>query len=301
MKKLFSMFVCLIAIMFFVACDDDNKEKDKGDTADTEAADTGDTESADTGDTGDTEAADTGDTDTDTGDTDTDTDPCAEVKCDDENASCVVDEETGEGKCECVEGMHFNAGKCISDTEMTEIGTFTMDFTGAINETITIDGSMMSGEGDAAFTYLDSEFTYGSVIIDLTPNMEINVAFPTAANGFLKEGISIVWTEDFDINNVFTTGSLRFIAVNIPQTLDAAEEGYDFVENEIFTFYGDLSLDVMGGNIAPKCVRAVSGAATLNIVKKAESNIAISAEGALIDPAYAQAQGYELPYEICAE
>ncbi|MBO4440740.1 hypothetical protein J5834_01330 [bacterium] len=228
-------------------------------------------------------------------------DPCAAFTCP-ENATCTADGE--ECLIECNEGFHPNAGTCIPDTELTQIGEFTADFAGPINTAIALDGTMLPGEGDAVFTYFDDEFTYQSQQLpqEIVEALNIDLSFPTTVkDGFMEGMLSVIWVDQIDFNALLAGASLRFIAINIPATLAAGEE-YDFVENEIFAFYGDLNIDMSSSKIGAKCVRAVSGVeSTLTISEVTENSITISAHGDLIDPQYAVEElGVEIP-EICAE
>jgi len=228
-------------------------------------------------------------------------DPCADFKCPD-NATCTADGD--ECLIQCNEGFHPNAGTCIPDTELTQIGEFTADFEGTINAAIAIDGTMLAGEGEAAFTYFDDEFTYKPQQLpqEIVEALSIDLSFPTTVkDGFMEGMYSVIWVDEIDFNALMSGASLRFIAINIPSSL-AVGEDYDFVENEIFAFYGDLNIDLSNNKIGAKCVRAVSGvSSTLTISDLTSESITISAHGDLIDPQYAVEElGVEIP-EVCAE
>ena len=231
----------------------------------------------------------------------TEDDPCAAFTCP-ENATCTAEDD--ECKIECNEGFHPNAGTCIPDTELTQIGEFTAEFEGAVNAAIALDGTMLPGEGEAVFTYFDDEFTYQAQQLpqEIVDALGINLSFPTTVkDGFMEGMLSVIWVDEIDFNALMTGASLRFIAINIPTAL-AAGEDYDFVENEIFAFYGDLNIDLSTNKIGAKCVRAVSGVeSTLTISDVSAESITISAHGDLIDPQYAVEElGVEIP-EVCAE
>lgn len=200
-----------------------------------------------------------------------------------EHSKCVVEED--EAVCNCDDGYHPTNGECISDTEMTQIGDFTLTFKGEINAT-NDPSAITPGEGDAEFTYFDEDFTFTILHIE---NESIKIDFPFASSA--QEGlVTATWIDELS----FTP---KFFAINVPDNLSAGTD-IDFVENQVYALYGDLSYD--GSTVGISCIRAVSGEALLDIVELTDSQIEVSAEGKLIDPVYATELGYNLP-EVCAD
>jgi len=271
--------VVLIFAIFTVSCGDDKKDAEENDTDIVEVAD----EVTDVADEkNDPAILDEDIVDEDeVGDADV-ADPCADKECP-ENSTCVA--EGDEAVCECDEGFHPTNGECISDSEMTEIGEFTVDFKGPINATNN-PSEITPGTGDADFTYFEEDFAFTVLHID---NESLKIDFPFAA---VAEGgmITSTWIDAIS----FTP---KFFAINVPDNLEAGTD-IDFVENDVYTLYGDLTYD--GTNVGIRCVRAVSGEGTLEIKELTDSQIEVSAIGKLIDPAYASELGYNLP-EICED
>lgn len=279
-------FISVVAVLFFmVSCGDDGKKVQSYPDEDSVAA--GDDDAADETvsdlDSVENDADDTAENDGMDEEADEDApDLCADKECP-EHSQCVIVED--EAVCKCDDGYHPTNGQCISDTEMTQIGDFTLTFKGAINAT-NDPSAITPGEGDAEFAYFDEEFTFTVLHID---NETIKIDFPFASGA--QEGlVTATWIDKLS----FTP---KFFAINVPDNL-AAGTDIDFVENQVYALYGDLSYD--GSTVGISCIRAVSGEALLDIVELTDSQIEVSAEGNLIDPVYATELGYNLP-EVCAD
>lgn len=278
MKKIFSFFAVISFMLFFAAsCGDDGKKTTNNNDDDVvESVDeTTDKTVVDEEETTDvTEEEEVTDDDV--------IDPCAKKECP-KNSTCVADGE--DAVCECDEGFHPTNGECISDTEMTEIGDFTVTFTGAVNQSSN-PSEITPGSGDAEFKYFGEDFTFTVLHVE---SGQIKIDFPFAA---VAEGgmVTATWIDAVSL-------SPKFFAVNVPDNLIPAD-GIDFVEDQTYALYGDLTYD--GTNVGIKCVRAVSGVATLDLKTLSATEIEFSAVGKLIDPAYAKEKGYKLP-DICED
>jgi hypothetical protein len=278
-KSLMLTLLVVVFAIFTVSCGDDKKTVEGNDTDNSEVTDEAVDETVD-------EVADEAETDDNTDETevldDDVVDPCVDKECP-ENSTCVA--EGDEATCECDEGYHPTNGECISDSEMTEIGEFTVDFKGAINATNN-PSDITPGTGDANFTYFEEDFEFTVLHID-NESLKIDFPFAAVADGGM---VTATWIDAIS----FTP---KFFAINVPDNLEAGTD-IDFVDNSVYTLYGDLTYD--GTNVGIKCIRAVSGDATLEITELTDSQIEVSAIGKLIDPAYASELGYNLP-EICED
>ena len=284
MKESLMLTFVIIFAVFTVSCGDDKKAVDESDEDTAETADEMSDEAVDEVAADEASEQDEDVTDeSEVQDEDDDTvDPCAEKDCP-ENSTCVVEDE--EAVCECNEGYHPTNGECISDTEMTEIGDFTVEFKGSINETNN-PSDITPGTGDAVFSYFEEEFTYTVLHVD---NGSITIDFPFASTA---EGgmVTATWIDAVS----FTP---KFFAINVPDNLEVGTD-IDFVENQVYTLYGDLTYD--GTNVGIKCIRAVSGEAKLEVKELTTTDIEVSASGKLIDPVYASELGYNLP-DVCED
>ena len=266
-KSLFSLSVCIFVVLFSVSCGDETKKSiEKNDDDIAEAVDDEDT--TDEIVTDEDEINDSVDEE-EIVDEDI-IDPCAEMECP-ENATCVPDGE--DASCECNEGFHPTNGQCISDTEMTEIGEFSLEFKGAVNQSNN-PSAITPGTGDAEFTYFDDDFTFTVLHVE---NGSIKIDFPFAA---VAEGgmIAATWIDEVSF-------SPKFFAINVPDNLTAGND-IDFIETQTYALYGDLTYD--GANVGIRCIRAVSGEATLDLAELTATDIELTATGKLIDPAYAK-------------
>jgi hypothetical protein len=280
MKKSLLLTILVVVLAFFaVSCGDDKKTVDENDD---DTAEVNDEETDEVVDEviDETETDDVAD-ESEVQDEDA-VDPCADKECP-ENSTCVVEGE--EAVCECDEGYHPTNGECISDTEMTEIGDFTVAFKGPINATNN-PSAITPGTGDAQFTYFEEELTYTVLHVD-NGSIKIDFPFASVADGGM---IAATWIDEIS----FTP---KFFAINVPDDLEVGTD-IDFVENQVYTLYGDLTYD--GSNVAIKCIRAVSGEAKLEIKELTATDIEVSASGKLIDPVYASELGYNLP-EVCED
>jgi hypothetical protein len=286
MKKFFKfMSIVVFAALFLISCGDDKKtiktDEDTNESSDEAVTDeeVADNEVTD-GTITEEEVTDAVDEE-EALDEDI-IDPCAEMECPD-NSTCVADGE--DATCECNEGFHPTNGECISDTEMTEIGEFTMSFKGPVNQTSN-PSEISPGTGDAEFTYFDEDFKFTVLHID-SEQLKIDFPFAAVAEGGM---VTATWIDAVSF-------SPKFFAINVPDNLTAADD-IDFVETQTYALYGDLTYD--GTNVGIKCIRAVSGEATLDLTELTATDIELTAAGKLIDPAYAIEQGYNLP-EICED
>lgn len=279
MKKNLALTLCVIIFaVFTVSCGDVKQKVEENDVDNTEVAD----ELTDVTDEMNDEILDEDLMDESESSDEDVIDPCIEKECP-ENSTCVADGD--KATCDCNEGYHPTNGKCISDTEMTEIGKFTVDFKGAINASNN-PSEIIPGTGDATFTYFEEDFEFTVLHIE-EESLKIDFPFAAVASGGM---IASTWIDALS----FTP---KFFAINVPDDLEAGTD-IDFVENDVYTLYGDLAYD--GQNVAIRCVRAVSGEGKLEITELTDSQIEVSATGKLIDPVYASELGYDLP-DICED
>ncbi len=214
-----------------------------------------------------------------TPDNDVVTATCDGFTCDDPNSHCEV--VGNEPTCVCDEGYHWNTGVCVEDT-LTVTGTFTFDFTGAVNAEGTDFQQMQGGEGDATFSHLGDDLTYGTV------TLYGDLHFPMAnANG---ANIITMWIDSFSM------GGAKFFMFSMPAAQNTAGAHTLSAASAVVT-YGDVSFSRSGMSI--DCIRAMSndGNFTIGTVAAGQLNVT-GASGNLYDPAVL---GTSLPYPICEE
>lgn len=204
---------------------------------------------------------------------------CDGFTCDDPNSHCEV--VGNEPTCVCDEGYHWNTGVCVED-ELTVTGTFTFDFTGTVNAEGTGFQQLVGGEGDAAFSHLGDDLSYGTV--DIYGNLN----FPMAS----ASGSSIVtmWIDSFSM------GGAHFFMFSLPAAQNTTG-AHTFTAAQAVVTYGDMSFTRSGMTI--DCIRAMSNDGTYTIGTVAAGQLDVtSASGNLYDPAVL---GSQLPYPICEE
>lgn len=214
---------------------------------------------------------------------DNDTPPltCDDITCDAENSHC--EEGPNGAECVCDDGYHWNSGKCVPDT-LTQTGTFSFDFTGAIN-TSTDPTQLKGGEGDVTFSHLEEEFTYSKI------NVFGNFGFPMAT---IQNGntIMVAWIESFSMG-----GTLRFFGFSLPDN-QITPGTKQMTAAQAVAMYGDMAIS--GGGAQIQCIRSMSSDGTFTIADDTgEGTLHITtASGKLYDPAVL---GSNLPAPICEE
>ena len=64
----------------------------------------------------------------------------------------------------------------------------------------------------------------------------------------------------------------------------------------MYAFFGDMTVNIMGGKFEINCVRTVTNAGTYEITANDGSSLSMTANGDLLDPAAGAAY---LPYPAC--
>jgi len=214
-------------------------------------------------------------------------DPCENVRCG-EFSYCVS--ENGTAVCECIEGYHKNADKCVPDNEIVKTGSFSMEFKGPVNqggENQQLEG----GEGDTEFSHFENDYTFTVVPVNLGyTNFNYPLASLTDAQSESPRNF-ILW---IDVLNF--SGKTKFFAFSYPNSYKFPGK-FDMKDSEAVALYGDLSLTMEGIKI--ECIRSLGGAGTYNILPTDSmdfGSISVTAEGQLFDPAIASDN---LEYPIC--
>ena len=64
----------------------------------------------------------------------------------------------------------------------------------------------------------------------------------------------------------------------------------------MYAFYGDMTVNITGGQFEIKCVRTVTNVGNYEVIANDGSNLTMNANGDLLDPAAGAAY---LPYPAC--
>jgi|GEM_PF-1368381 len=214
-----------------------------------------------------------------TPDNDVVTATCDGFTCEDVNSHCEV--QNNEPTCVCDEGYHWNTGVCVEDT-LTATGTFSFDFSGAVNAEGTNFQQLVGGEGTTDFSHLGTDYQYGTVTI------YGDLHFPMANTQ--STNIITMWIDSFSM------GGAKFFMFSLPAAQNTTGAHTMSAAQAIAT-YGDMSFSQNGMTI--DCIRAMSNDGNFTIGTVASGQLDItSASGSLYDPAVL---GSNLPYPICAE
>ena len=165
------------------------------------------------------------------------------------------------------------------------IGNFNLNFSGQINTTIST--SSRGGNGTASFNYNENPYMFNEINVPM-----IGGIFPLA---MLNSGnIIILWLDSFGVSDVMSAVEKQVFGISLPQN---AEAGSGTMKNlGSYAFYGDISVNIQGGQFDIKCVRAVSDSGEYDITSNDGANITFTANGDLFDPALA---GSMIPYPAC--
>ena len=165
------------------------------------------------------------------------------------------------------------------------IGTFNLSFNGPVHEEVGL-GSMtnLGGDGSAEFVYNGQPITFGKI------NIGIDV-FPMA---MINNGIVIVWLDSFGMSDLTGAVDKQVFGINIPQNTEVGSG--DMANANMYAFYGDMTVNVKGGQFDIKCVRTVTNVGNYEVTVNDGSNLSMTAGGDLLDPAAGAAY---LPYPAC--
>ncbi len=167
------------------------------------------------------------------------------------------------------------------------IGDFSLNFTGQINTTIST--SSHGGKGTTEFSYNGMDLSFGEISV-----MVVGDIFPLAmVNG---GNIIVLWLDSFGMQDAMAAVEKQVFGIAVPQ--NAAAGSGTMKELGSYAFYGDIAVNIQGGQFDIKCVRAVSDSGEYVIDANDGANITFNANGSLFDPSLA---GSMIPYPACTE
>ena len=165
------------------------------------------------------------------------------------------------------------------------IGNFNLNFSGQINTTIST--SSRGGNGVANFNYNGMPFTFNSINIPMVGDI-----FPLA---MVNSGnIIVLWLDSLGLSDISGTSEKQVFGISFPQ--NAGTGSGTMKELGSYAFYGDITINITGGQFTIKCVRAVSDSGEYTINSNDGANISFVANGDLFDPSLA---GSMIPYPAC--
>ena len=171
------------------------------------------------------------------------------------------------------------------ETPFEKIGDFNLSFDGQINTDLSNYMSIRGGAGAVNFNYKMTPYTFGELTVIIVQ------LFPLA---ILQQGnVAVMWLDSApglgaEVKQVF--------GFTFPSTIQPGEQNMETAQ--AFAFYGDIDVNVQGGQFDIRCVRAASYQGNLNVIFYDGANANFTASGDLLDPA---AAGSQLPYPVCPE
>ena len=165
------------------------------------------------------------------------------------------------------------------------IGTFDLSYSGPVHESVGLNNmTNLGGNGSVQFVYKDQPVTFS----------EINIGIKLFPLAMMNNGIVIVWLDSFSLNEAMGTAQKQVFGINLPQNTEIGSG--NMANANIYAFYGDMTVNVKGGQFDINCVRTVTNVGTYEVTLNDGGNLTMTASGDLLDPAAGAAY---LPYPAC--
>ena len=141
------------------------------------------------------------------------------------------------------------------------------------------------GKGSAQFVYNDTPITF----------TEINIGIDLFPLAMINSGnIVVVWLDSFGLGDLQGTSNKQVFGISVPQNTEIGSG--DMASANMYAFYGDMTVNITGGQFEIKCVRTVTNVGNYEVTVNDGSNLTMTANGDLLDPAAGAAY---LPYPAC--
>ena len=168
-------------------------------------------------------------------------------------------------------------------SDFEAIGTFNLSYSGQVNASV--DMQSRGGKGKTEFVYRDQPVTFDEINIGIS-------LFPLA---MLNSGnIVIVWLDSFGLGDLQGTAEKQVFGISVPQNTGTGSG--TLASANIYAFYGDMIVNISGGQFDIKCVRSVSNVGNYEVTENTGSSLSMTANGDLLDPSAGAAY---LPYPAC--
>jgi hypothetical protein len=191
----------------------------------------------------------------------------------------VVDEE------EVPDEVEDNNTETPDDSQFQKVGDFNLMFNGKINTDLSNYQSIRGGEGDVNFSYNGMNLTFTKqtvIIIQLFP-----LAILQGSN------VAVMW---LDSAPGLSAETKQVFGFTFPSTVTPGDQTMEAAQ--AYAFYGDINVNVQGGQFDVKCVRGAAIMGSFNVMSYDGANANFSAMGDLLDPS---AAGSQLPYPVCTD
>ncbi len=169
------------------------------------------------------------------------------------------------------------------ETAFEKTGEFNLNYTGLINTTF--DTSTRGGDGITTFSHKGAPFSFGkiSVLVQL---------FPMAI--LQQNNVAVMWLESAP--GFSGTEIKKVFGFTFPSTIQPGNTTMEAAQ--AYAFFGDIEINIQGGQFNVKCVRSAAIAGQFNMISYTGANADFTASGNLLDPS---AAGSQLPYPVCPD
>ncbi|HSA34891.1 MAG TPA: hypothetical protein P5077_14295 [bacterium] len=166
------------------------------------------------------------------------------------------------------------------------IGDFALNFNGTVNVNLSDYMAITGGKGVVNFNFKGAPYSYGELKI-----LGIKQLFPIA---ILQQGnVAVMWLESAPGLGAETK---KVFAITFPSTIQPGQ--YVMETAQAYAFYGDININLQGGQFEIKCVRAAGYQGNMTVNSYTGTAVDFLANGLLVDPAAAASQ---LPYPVCVD
>jgi len=171
------------------------------------------------------------------------------------------------------------------ETAFNKVGEFNLNFSGQINTDLSNYMSIKGGDGVTNFTHNGAPFSFGKLTVLIVQ------LFPLAI--LQGSNVAVMWLESAPGLGAETKKVFGF---TFPSTV---QQGNQTMESaQAFAFFGDININLQGGQFDIKCVRSAAIAGNLDMTSYNGANATFTASGDLLDPT---AAGSQLPYPVCTD
>jgi len=212
----------------------------------------------------------------------------ADEETTDETTDVTDEEVTDENvvdETEVPDEVEDNNTDVPDEGQWQKTGAFNLMFNGKVNTDLSDYMSINGGEGDVNFSHNGMDYTFTQekvVFVSLFP-----IAILQGSN------VAVLWLESAPGTGAETKQVFGFTfpstATPGDQTMEAASA---------YAFYGDININLSGGQFDVKCVRSAAIMGAFNVMSYDGENANFSASGDLLDPS---AAGSQLPYPVCTD
>lgn len=215
------------------------------------------------------------------------TDEAADEATDEEVADEITDENEVQDtvdEMEVPDEVEDN-NEVPDNNQFQKTGEFNLMFNGKVNVDLSQYMQIKGGEGDVNFSHNGMNLTFTKqtvIVVQLFP-----LAILQGSN------VAVMWLDSAPGLGAETKQVFGF---TFPSTAQPGDQTMEVAQ--AYAFYGDININVQGGQFDVKCVRSAAIMGSFNLMSYDGANANFSAMGDLLDPT---AAGSQLPYPVCTD